>query len=195
MSIDPLLDHSGPWTEEEFLALGETRNRIELIDGSLWVTPNADFPHQRISRRIAGMIDPEPHDLAVELLPTVNVRLAPNRIVSPDLAIGMFPEVCTIAEAADVLLACEITSPSNAAVDRVQKKDFYAAAKIPWYLLIEPDKKTYQSVTVCLLRLDGDKYIEHAIAGFGEILTSDLPYPIAIDTTMLLGIRPRPDCL
>ena len=30
-----LLDHAGPWTEEQFLALPDDR-RIELLDGGAW---------------------------------------------------------------------------------------------------------------------------------------------------------------
>lgn len=41
--------HDGPWTEEEYLALGETHGHLEFFDGSLHVTPGPTPLHQNIS--------------------------------------------------------------------------------------------------------------------------------------------------
>ena len=43
-----------------------------------------------------------------------------------------------------------------------------------------------ESVTVRLFRLQGDHYVEHATAKHGEVLRSDLPFPIEIATEDLV---------
>jgi Uma2 family endonuclease len=188
MSEDTLLDHDGPWTEEEFFALGETRNQIELVDGTLWMTPSPNGPHQDISGQLRAVLRPaaRPHGLRVRQ--DLDVRLAPGRILRPDLIVTKGPRVVNLAEATDVLLASEITSPGNAVTDRVLKKKLYAAAKIKWYLLVEPEMADYESLTVRLFRLAGDDYVEHAVATSGTTLTLNDPFAVTIDVDDLLDL-------
>jgi hypothetical protein len=48
--------HSGPWTEEEFLAL-PVDTRLELVDGALVMSPSGANAHQRLATRIWGALD------------------------------------------------------------------------------------------------------------------------------------------
>jgi Uma2 family endonuclease len=96
----------------------------------------------------------------------VNVRLRPGRIPIPDIVITSMINIDeSIIDADSVRLVGEIVSPSNAAADKVLKMHYYAAAGIPFYLLVDTE-----AGTLYLFALDGDKYREHAVAKRGEHL-------------------------
>ncbi|MGA5301674.1 Uma2 family endonuclease [Nucisporomicrobium flavum] len=174
-----------PMTEERFFALGETRERVELFDGSLYVTPAPTPRHQHISRKLANALDQGAVPVGLHVVEAVNVRLQPGRIPIPDIVVTEpidFDQLVVDAEA--VLLVCEIVSPSNASADKVLKMHYYAAAGIPWYLLVEQETGALH-----LYRLKGQHYAEHSVTPWGEVLHLEEPVRAAIATAELLPPR------
>jgi Uma2 family endonuclease len=176
-----LFTHVGPWTEEDFFALPEDR-RIELLDGELLVSPPARTPHQRLSRHLANALDAAAPE-RFEVLEAINVRAAPGRILIPDIAVITTPGIDTVSsDAGDVALVVEIVSPGSVATDRAVKPALYATAGIGCYLRVEAGEPGPAGF---VYGLRGDRYLEDAHAGPGEVLRLREPFSVEVDLAAL----------
>jgi Uma2 family endonuclease len=174
-----IFGHGSPFTEEEFLSFEETRERIEPFDGSLHVTPAPTPRHQHISGELRVALRPAARKAGLYVLEAVNVRLQRNRIPIPDLAIiAPIDFDNLVVDAESVRLVCEIVAPSNASADKLH---YYAAAGMPWYLLVEQETGALH-----LYFLSGGKYVERSVTHVGEVLELTDPVDATISPEDLL---------
>jgi Uma2 family endonuclease len=181
-----VLEHPDPWSEREYFALGETANRIELVDGSLWVSPAPSKRHQHLALLLAMGLYVPAERAGLLVLQDVNLRLGSGRIFQPDVVVADTDDIGNTVEAGEVKLVVEVVSPSNAATGRLFKSHLYAAAGIGWYLRVEqPD----DSVEMHLQQLCGDRYVPFVVAGLGDTIASQEPFPFRIQVDSLLRRR------
>jgi Uma2 family endonuclease len=112
--------------------------RLELINGSLIVTPLGDFEHQAILTRLCIRLEPcLPQGLTV--VAGVNVIRGLNTVLIPDVAVvdpqhlvqgglGVAPE--------GLALAIEVSSPSTRVHDLTTKRELYRQWDVP-YLIVD----------------------------------------------------------
>lgn len=152
-------------TYDDLLALPEDV-KAEIIDGVV-ITQHAPLPrHSKVQgslrRFIGGPFDDDdgfggPGGWWILL--EVDVRLAPHRIVRPDLTgwrRERLPEpweVRPIDTRPDWV--CEVVSPSNAAADRVRKSRLYAESGVPFYWIVDPAERTLEA-----LRLEEGRWVD-----------------------------------
>lgn len=128
-------------TESEFLALPESNQPVELVDGEVIVAPSPSFWHQEVLSRVVAALRAwagDRPDVTVAQAP-LDVRFGPGRILQPDAMVFLerlgldvetplsrIPEICV-----------EVLS-SNRAYDRLTKRYLYAEGGVAEYWLVDP---------------------------------------------------------
>lgn len=130
-------------SEEEFLALPETMDRIELLEGEVIVSPTPSVWHQELLSRIVHALRSwqETHSGRIFIgQAPLDVRFGPGRILQPDAFVCMGEPVSLELEGPlDRVpdLCIEVLS-TNGAYDRLTKRFVYAASGVQELWPIEP---------------------------------------------------------
>jgi Uma2 family endonuclease len=129
-------------SEGEFLALPESNQPIELIDGEVILAPRPSLRHQEVLTRVVAALREwaNAHRARATIVQApFDVRFGPNRILQPDAVVflyGLADDVETpVTQVPD--LCVEVLS-GNRAHDRVTKRYVYGEAGVPEYWIIDP---------------------------------------------------------
>jgi Uma2 family endonuclease len=128
-------------SEEEFLALPETLDKVELIDGEVFVAPSPTYGHQWIAGKLFVALsvwaDARTEPVTVGHAPS-DIRFAPGRILQPDIYVAHGHVPLDTMGPLDVIpfLCVEVLSRDRRH-DRVTKRFVYGAAGVLEYWVVE----------------------------------------------------------
>src|SRR5437660_6507701 len=125
----------GHWTYNHYAALPEDGQHYEIVEGVLYMTPAPSIIHQRavqkLFKRLSSYV--EDADLGEVFIAPVDVELAPNAVVQPDIIVVLKANLEKITPTRIIGspdLVVEVSSPRTVGYDRRIKQDAYARASI-----------------------------------------------------------------
>lgn len=145
-------------TYEDYLSLPNDRNRYQILEGDLAVTPSPNVKHQSVSRNLEFVLFSyvKDYDLGEILDAPIDVVLDDINIVVPDIVFvssgrRSIIEDKRIAGAPDLII--EIISPSTVRFDRISKIQIYSRQGVEWYWIVDAENQTLEEY-----HLDGNAY-------------------------------------
>lgn len=163
--------------------------RREIIGGVLIVNPAPAHRHQRISHRLAILLEQAvPEHLEVLAAP-FDWRYDDDNVVEPDLLVCRVDDLDLDgplrAPAVPVLLV-EILSPSNAGFDRLVKRELYERLGVAHYWIVDPGAPDRgPRITALSLGSDGRYTVEREVAG-AERFSTERPVAMSFTPADLL---------
>lgn len=159
--------------------------RPELTLEGITMTPAPGGMHNLIADRVhRALARCTPDELGIFQTQGVGIEDAqsiyiPDFCVAPRAAVSPGPDPVS---ADRVVLAVEITSPSNAENDRTKKLRAYARGKIPQYLLIDPHYENGPTTLLMSHPMSNGSYGTTVSVPFGEPVKLGEPFDIELDT-------------
>jgi Uma2 family endonuclease len=146
-------------TYDDFLLFPDDGNRHELIDGEHYVTPSPTLRHQRISRRLLGLIDGwlQSHPLGEIFHAPLDVILSNIDVLEPDLLYVSNERAGELLAGQHVTgapdLVIEIGSPGTRQRDETIERRGYEQFGVREYWIVDPETDV-----VRIHRRDGDSF-------------------------------------
>lgn len=164
-------------TEDEFLALPETMDRVELVDGEVLVSPSPTDRHQHLVVELTFALRAwcGAHPPAQVRVAPLDIRFGPDRILQPDVFValgGIQDPAMPLRLVPDIVV--EVLS-SHRTYDRITKRVLYAEAGVPEYWIVDPDERCVEVHTA------GGSRVERAV------LTSPLLDGFSLELATLFG--------
>ncbi|MEV4661492.1 Uma2 family endonuclease [Micromonospora echinofusca] len=184
-SFDVLRWRDEPWTAQLALDLLPETNgpKVEVLSGSVIVTPHAGIDHQSVERELPYLLHRAARQAGLWVYPEINV-VSGKDLFTPDVTVlrasgGGRPAV----EIGQVVLLGEIVSPSNRRKDVIDRPREYAAAGVPFFLRVDLRNRV---PTMALFKLTEGEYTPLSAAAAGSTFTMSEPFAFAVDPADLL---------
>ena len=186
------------WTSADLVRLPDDGNRYEVLDGELFVTPQARYQHQRIATRLVLALEPycARHALGGVVGPGA-VVFGKNEL-QPDVQVVPGAEPSVHMEWKDLptpLLVAEVVSDSTERRDFGKKRDAYVRIGIPTYWVIDAEHRRVHVWTSADLTRGGGATapVKHVAAIPGDRVTA---MPADSEPTIITDVlrwQPRAD--
>jgi Uma2 family endonuclease len=191
-SFDVLRTFDEPWTAQLALDLLPETNgpKVEVLSGSVIVTPHAGVDHQSIELDLAYLMKQAAREAKLWLYHEVNI-VSGDDLFIPDIVVVRSSGAGQVSlNVAEAVLLGEIVSKGNRRKDVIDRPREYAAAGVPFLLRVDCRNRV---PALALYELVDSGYRPVSAAAAGSTFVMKEPFEFSIDPADLLGEAPEPD--